>query len=206
MKKNVWEEFFNREAPHYLDEPFTKNTKEEIEFIMREFRLPKGAKILDVGCGVGRHSLELAKRGYKVTGIDISEGMLREAMKKAEEEDVQVEFIKADATKFKRENEFDAAICLCEGAFSLLGLSDDPIEHDLAILRNVYDSLKPGGKFLLTALSALGRVKGATNEDIEKGIFDPNSMTFFEEIEAPDGTKFPHKGARLCAYGAVLDV
>lgn len=191
MKKSVWEEFFDIEAPHYLNEPFTKNTEKEIEFIMREFRLPKGAKILDVGCGVGRHSIELAKRGYRVTGIDISEGMLREAMKRAEKEGVSAEFIKADATKFRREREFDAAICLCEGAFSLLGLSDDPIEHDLAILRNVYESLKPGGKFLLTALSALWRVKKATNEDIEKGLFDPHSMTFFEEIEAPNGQKFP---------------
>ncbi len=191
VKKNVWEEFFDIEALHYLDEPFTKNTEEEVEFIMQEFGLPTGAKILDVGCGVGRHSIELARRGYKVTGVDISRGMLNEARKRAEKAGVKVEFIKADATKFKREEEFDGAICLCEGAFSLIGSGDDPIEHDLAILRNVYDSLKPGGKFLLTALSALGRVKGATNEDIEKGLFDPNVMTFFEEIGAPDGTKFP---------------
>ncbi|NJE04622.1 class I SAM-dependent methyltransferase [Thermococcus sp. M36] len=191
MKKHVWEEFFDIEAPHYLSEPFTKNTKEEIEFIVREFGLPTGARILDVGCGVGRHSIGLAKRGYRVTGIDISEGMLNEARKRAKEEGVAVEFIKANATKFKREGKFDAAICLCEGAFSLLGAGDDPIEHDLAILRNVYDSLKPGGKFLLTALSALGRVKKATNEDIEAGRFDPHGMTFFEEVEAPNGTKFP---------------
>ncbi|KUH34570.1 cyclopropane-fatty-acyl-phospholipid synthase [Thermococcus celericrescens] len=191
MKKHVWEEFFDVEAPHYLNEPFTKNTEEEIEFIVREFKLPEGARILDVGCGVGRHSIGLAKRGYRVTGIDISGGMLKEARKRAEKEGVNVEFIKADATEFKRSGEFDAAICLCEGAFSLLGLGDDPIEHDLAILRNVYESLKPGGKFLLTALIALRRVKNATDEDIEKGLFDPHTMTFFEEIEAPNGEKFP---------------
>ncbi|WP_237710105.1 bifunctional 2-polyprenyl-6-hydroxyphenol methylase/3-demethylubiquinol 3-O-methyltransferase UbiG [Pyrococcus sp. ST04] len=159
---------------------------------MSELRLPKEAKILDVGCDVGRHSIELAKRGYRVTGIDISRGMLEEARKRAREEDVEVEFIKADATEFKREGKFDAAICLCEGAFSLIGSSDDPVEHDLAILRNVYASLKPGGKFILTALSALSRIKGASNEDIARGTFDPNTMTFFEEIEAPDGTKVPH--------------
>ncbi|WP_370520406.1 MULTISPECIES: class I SAM-dependent methyltransferase [unclassified Thermococcus] len=135
--------------------------------------------------------MELAKRGYKVTGIEISQGMLEEARKRAQKEGVEVEFIKVDATKFKREEEFDAAICLCEDAFSLIGSSDDPIEHNLAILKNIYESPKPGGKFILTVLSALSRVKGASNEDIVKGTFDPNAMTFFEEIEAPDGTKFP---------------
>ncbi|USS41662.1 methyltransferase domain-containing protein [Thermococcus aggregans] len=190
-KKPEWEEFFDREADYYLQEPFTRYTKEEVEFLLNEFKLPKGAKILDVGCGVGRHSIELAKRGYRVTGVDISRKMLEKAEERAQKEGVEVEFIKADATKFARDEEFDAAICLCEGAFSLLGLSDDPIEHDLAILRNVYRSLKPGGKFILTALSALSRVKKATNEDIAHGLFDPNTMTFYEELEAPDGTKVP---------------
>ncbi|USH00876.1 methyltransferase domain-containing protein [Thermococcus argininiproducens] len=191
MKKHEWEEFFDKESDYYLQEPFTKYTKEEIEFLLEEFNLPEGAKILDVGCGVGRHSIELAKRGYRVTGIDISQKMLEKAKKWAQKEGVKVEWIKADATRFKRNEEFDAVICLCEGAFSLLGSSDDPIEHDLAILRNIYESLKPGGKFILTALSALSRIKKATNEDIAIGAFDPNTMTFFEELEAPDGTKVP---------------
>ena len=191
MKKHEWEEFFDREADYYLQEPFTKHTKKEIDFLLEEFKLPEGAKILDVGCGVGRHSIELAKRGYRVTSVDISRKMLEKAEERAQKESVEVEFIKADATKFVRDEEFDAAICLCEGAFSLLGSSDDPIEHDLAILRNVYKSLKPGGKFILTALSALSRIKKATNEDIASGVFDPNTMTFFEELEAPDGTKVP---------------
>ncbi|HHI00196.1 MAG TPA: class I SAM-dependent methyltransferase [Thermococcus litoralis] len=191
MKKHEWEEFFDREADYYLQEPFTKHTKKEIDFLLEEFKLPEGAKILDVGCGVGRHSIELAKRGYRVTGVDISRKMLEKAEERAQKEGVEVEFIKADATRFARDEEFDAAICLCEGAFSLLGSSDDPIEHDLAILRNVYKSLKPGGKFILTALSALSRIKKATNEDIASGVFDPNSMTFYEELEAPDGTKVP---------------
>ncbi len=190
MKENVMEEFFDIEAPHYLDEPFTKNTAEEIEFIVREFGLPAGARILDMGCGAGRHSIELAKRGYKVTGVDISQGMLNEARSRAESAGVEVEFVKADATEFRREGEFDGAICLCEGAFSLIGSGDNPIEHDIAILRNVYDSLKLGGKFLLTALSALGRIKETTNEDIEKALFDPGTMTFLEELEAPNGRRF----------------
>lgn len=191
MKKHEWEEFFDREADYYLQEPFTKHTKKEIDFLLEEFKLPEGAKILDMGCGVGRHSIEFAKRGYCVTGIDISQKMLEKAKEWAQKEGVEVELIKADAARFECNEGFDAVICLCEGAFSLLGLSDDPIEHDLAILRNIYKSLKPRGKFILTALSALSRIKKATNEDIASGVFDPNTMTFFEELEAPDGTKIP---------------
>jgi len=75
--------------------------------------------------------LENAKRGYRVTGIDISQKMLEKAKEWAQKKDVEVELIKADAARFECNEEFDAAICLCEGAFSLVGLSDDPIEHDL---------------------------------------------------------------------------
>jgi len=189
MYKNNWEKFFDKEADFYLEEPFTKYTKEEIEFLLKELNLPVGSKILDVGCGVGRHSIELAKRGYKVVGIDISQRMIEKARKRAQEEGVEVVFIKVDATEYKCFEEFDAVICLCEGAFSLIGSNDDPLEHDLMILKNIYDSLKPGGKVVLTALSALSRIKNASNEMINKGIFDPDTMTFLEEIETPDGER-----------------
>ncbi|ABR31522.1 hypothetical protein [Thermosipho melanesiensis] len=68
--------------------------------------------------------------------------------------------------------------------------NNDPIEYDIAILQNVYDSLKSGGKFLLTVLSVLERIKETTSEDIMKGSFVPHAMTFFEEIETPNGKSF----------------
>ena len=136
MKKN-WEIFFDHHSSKYMDEVFTKNTITEVDFLVEEFQLPAGSLIIDVGCGTGRHSIELAKRGFNVTGIDISEGMLKEAEKTAQKENVKVKFIKADAVKFRTDEKFNAAVCLCEGAFALLGLDEDPREHDLKILKTI---------------------------------------------------------------------
>jgi cyclopropane fatty-acyl-phospholipid synthase-like methyltransferase len=167
MAGNEWEEFFDGHAPVYMDNSFTKNTVEEVEFVLEELRLPPGSRILDVGCGTGRHAVELARRGYQLTGVDISSGMLAEAAKAAREAGVEVELIHADATQFTSERLFDAAICLCEGAFSLLGSEDDPIEHDLAILRNIRAVLKPGARFVLTTANACRLIRQATQEDVE---------------------------------------
>jgi len=173
VSKNPWKVFFDRYAPRYMEEVFTRHTKQEVDFIEEEFNLPEGSHILDVGCGTGRHAVELAKRGYRVTGIDISEQMLREAQKRCEEESVSVKLIQADATDFEVEELYDACICLCEGAFGLLSEGEDPFERDIKILRNINRALKPGAKFLLTALNGLRMIRMYNDEDVRNGIFDP---------------------------------
>jgi len=190
-RRNEWEEFFDGHAPVYMDNSFTKNTVEEVEFVLEELRLRQGSRILDVGCGTGRHVVELARRGYQVTGVDISSGMLAEAERAAREAGVEVELIHADATQFTSDKLFDAAICLCEGAFSLLGSEDDPIEHDLAILRNIHAALKPGARFILTAPNGCRLIRQATQEDVENGRFDPLTMVevFTVEWDTPEGKK-----------------
>jgi cyclopropane fatty-acyl-phospholipid synthase-like methyltransferase len=190
-RKNEWETFFDAHAPVYMENSFTKNTLEEVDFILEELKLPPGSHILDVGCGTGRHSVELAKRGYKVTGVDISSGMLSEAKKEANKAGIKVEWIHADASKFTSPGSFDAAICLCEGAFGLLGKDDDPLEHELSILRNINNVLKADKKLILTALNGFRMIRDHSQEDVETGKFDPITLVEVssQECDTAEGKK-----------------
>lgn len=191
MKKDEWEKFFNGHAPVYMANSFTRNTVQEADFILAELKLPLKSCILDIGCGTGRHAVELAKRGYQITGVDLSAGMLAEAGKIAREAKVDVTWVQADAVKFTSTKKFDAAICLCEGAFGLLGSDDDPIEHDLSILRNIKAALKPKTKLILTTLNGCRMIRQYNKEDAESGQFNPNNMVETESVEydSPTGKK-----------------
>lgn len=178
-----WKEFFDRHAPYYDKNVFTAWTTTEVSFLENLFQLPPGSRILDIGCGTGRHSVELAKRGYQVTGIDISTGMLAIALAKAEEAGVEVEFIAGDATQLRFEPVFDAAICLCEGAFGLSDVDTEPVGHDFAILKNIYTALKPGALLVLNALNGYATIRRVTDEMVQMGAFDPTTMMFAYQDE-----------------------
>lgn len=175
-EKTTWERFFDAHAPIYEENVFTKNTLVEVDFLLDELRLPASGSILDVGCGTGRHAIELAKRGYAVTGLDLSSAMLARAADAARAEKVHVEWLRADATRFTLPKKFDAAVCLCEGAFGLLGQGDDPIDQPLAILGNVSRSLKPQAKAVFTVLNGAAMLRRYQNEDVAEGRFDPLTM------------------------------
>ena len=198
-KMSPWQEFFDGHAPYYMNNSFTKDTVREADFLIEELGLPPRSRILDIGCGTGRHAIELAKRGYRVTGVDISSGMLSEAEKAAEKAGVFVEWIHADATRFRSSRRFDAAICLCEGAFSLLGMEDDPIQHDLAILRNIHNTLKPGTTLILTAPNGFAKIRRHTQADVESGKFDP--LTLVETLTVDWSTPKGKRSVRVKERG-----
>lgn len=104
---------FKNYAHHYDNESFTQGTLGECDFIEQELGYDKKLKLLDVGCGTGRHTIELTKRGYTVTGIDLSEAQLQRARQKAQEAHLDIPFLQADARNLNFDRCFDAAIMLC---------------------------------------------------------------------------------------------
>ena len=118
--KQWYEELFGDYGIKYDNEIFVQGTIGECDFIEKEIEYNKATRILDLGCGTGRHSIELARRGYNVVGVDLSESQLKRAKEKASEQKLQVNFQKHDARNLSFLNEFDLVITLCEGAFPLM--------------------------------------------------------------------------------------
>jgi SAM-dependent methyltransferase len=194
-----WQQFFDAHAPHYEQNPFAQHTKAEVDFLLSLFALAPGIRILDMGCGTGRHSVELAQRGFKVTGVDLSSGMLDQARENAGRAGVEVEFLQGDAVKWVSTVPFDAAICLCEGGFGLIEKSESAEEHDLAILRNIAGSLRAGGPFLLTALNGYSIIRQMKDEMVAEGRFDPATMyaNYQDQWDLPEGPRIMTVRERL---------
>ncbi|MCI0499932.1 MAG: methyltransferase domain-containing protein [Planctomycetales bacterium] len=113
--KQWYESLFENYAEQYEKECYTQGTSGECDFIEREIHYDKSVKILDIGCGTGRHSIELTQRGYRVTGIDLSQSMLAKAKEKAETLSLTIDFRQCDARKLPFAQEFELAIMLCGG-------------------------------------------------------------------------------------------
>ncbi len=167
--KQWYERLFANYAKTYDKEVFTQGTLQEVGFIENEIKHDRSKTILDIGCGTGRHAIELAKRGYKITGIDLSEAQIKHAKVKAKNEGVEVNFLVKDARKFKLDQKFDLAIIICEGGFSLM----ETDEMNFQILKQATSHLTEKGKIILTCLSALfplfHSVKDFLNKNMEQG-------------------------------------
>lgn len=153
--ENHW---FEKAAKHmgdaYLNYSFTKGSEQEVDFLIKALNLKPGMKLLDVGCGPGRHSILFAKAGINVLGIDISQEFIDIA---SNEDRHNAEFIRLDARNLHFFKEFDAVISLCQGAFGLAGQTDKPVatlDPDAEILFKMSKALVDGGKLALSAFSA----------------------------------------------------
>jgi SAM-dependent methyltransferase len=144
----------------YLRYSFTKGTEQEVAFLVQELGLEPGMRVLDVGCGPGRHAIALGRLGIAVHGVDISERFIELARRDAPE---GVTFERLDARRLPFEGEFDAAISLCQGAFGLAGGGPDrppaPPDPDAAVLDGIAQALRPGGRLALSAFSAYFQVR-----------------------------------------------
>jgi SAM-dependent methyltransferase len=149
--KQWYEELFENYALKYDKESFTQGTMGECDFIEKEMDYDKSLRILDIGCGTGRHAIELTKRGYAVVGVDLSDSQLKRAREKAAIHNLQVLFQKHDARNLPFLHEFDLVIMLCEGGFSLM----ETDEMNYQILLNASNALMQKGKLIFTTLNAL---------------------------------------------------
>ncbi|HUP72590.1 MAG TPA: class I SAM-dependent methyltransferase [Acidimicrobiales bacterium] len=147
-------------GPAYLRYSFTYGTEQEVEFLVDALALTEGMRILDVGCGPGRHALALARRGFEVVGLDISETFVALASQSADAEALPATFVRGDARAMRFDAEFDAVVSLCQGAF---GLSGGPFsaegDPDAVVLRGIARALRPGGRLAVSAFSAYFQVR-----------------------------------------------
>lgn len=116
----------------------------EAEHVVHLLGLNPGASVLDLCCGPGRHSLELARRGFRVTGVDRTAAYIGKGRKQAQEEGLAIDFIQGDMRHFCRPNAFDGAMSM----FTSFGYFEDPAENR-QVLANVYHSLKDQGTLIM---------------------------------------------------------
>jgi SAM-dependent methyltransferase len=141
--EEVFDEDFLRTLPFMTPE----QTVREVNFICDTLSPPKAGEILDVGCGYGRHALELAEQGFRLTGLDLSLPMLIRAADHAQRRGLSVNFVHADMREMTYNGQFDAAYCM----LSSFGYFDE--ETNLRVATAICRALKPGGRFLLDIIN-----------------------------------------------------
>jgi len=198
---------FAAESLESIDRKFLLGTKQEIDFIIREFGLSTGSSILDLGCGAGRHSIELAKAGYTVTGIDVSETMLQEAQRRAKANQVSISFVELDLLSLPDHYEgqsriFKGAICICESGLGSLGWPSD-----LSVLRVIHNLLEDSAKLILTTFNGLRKYRGerikAKGFDFRKGIVHwqlPDDWHGGEKLSEYERVYIPSEMKMLCEF------
>lgn len=122
--------------------------KKEVAFIKRVLRLSKGAKILDLCCGHGRHTLPLAKIDYQMTGLDLSKNALNMLKESTKRQGLNIRIVRGDMRRIPFKDEFDAVINM----FTAFGYLENSKE-DLRVLKQIAKALKPGGKFLIDVVN-----------------------------------------------------
>lgn len=138
-----WEEMFDDDFLRSLKQPTARQLEGEVSFIDDRLGLQKGALILDLACGNGRHAIGLARRGYKVVGFDLSLAMMARAQEEAETAQQKINFLHGDMREMTFENMFDGVTCW--------GMSFGYFEEEknLAVLQRMHRALRPGGVLLL---------------------------------------------------------
>jgi SAM-dependent methyltransferase len=172
-------------------------SRRDVDGACRLLELEPGARVLDLCCGPGRHSLELAGRGYRVTGVDLNGAYVDSARTLAGDHRLEAEFVKADAREFVRPGSFDAVINM----FTSFGYFDD-LSDDLVVLENVRRSLVPGGRLLVetTGKEVVAR-RGDRRSWFRIGGDRSEDLALYEESIADAYTRLELRWMRVRADG-----
>ena len=194
----------------YLRYSFTKGTDQEVGFLVEALGLTPGQRVLDVGCGPGRHAHSLARLGIEVHGVDISQRFVDLARADAPP---GATFARADARSLAFDGEFDAAISLCQGAFGLTGGPGAPLDGDGAVLDGMARAVRPGGRLAVSAFSSYFQVRFLESQeqfDADAGV--NREATVVKDEQGRDAgvdlwtTCFTPRELRLLARLAGLEV
>ncbi len=192
----------------YLRYSFTRGTDQEVGFLTEVLDLGPGSRVLDVGCGPGRHAHALARRGIEVVGVDLSERFVEVARRDAPP---GATFVRADARSLAFDSVFDAVVSLCQGAFGLCGGPGSPLDGDGDVLDGIARALRPGGRVAVSAFSAYFQLRwlepgddfdvvaGVNHEHTE--VRDPSGQVAPAELWT---TCFTPRELRLMISGAGL--
>ncbi len=171
-----WDEFFPAFRP-FFETRTQQETNAQIKYYLKKLNLKSGSKFLDCPCGIGRISIPMAKKGIKVTGVDITQSYLDEINRKNKRLKVPIETIHSDMRRISFENKFDAAGNLWT-SFGYFEKKSD----DLLVLKKMYKAIKPGGKFLLEVI----------NRDWIILNFSPSDWHKFDDMKILESRKFDY--------------
>ncbi len=157
-----------------------ERTIAEVDGVLKLLSLKNGASILDCPCGYGRHSIELARRGFEVTGSDINSIHLQKATDVAKENSLNVVFNKDSMLSLEYSSQFDAVINM----FYSFGFFDTDEENE-KVLKNFFHALKPGGKFLMHTDVNIPRIlSGQYKEDEQRSLLTGKTLRIIDSYDS----------------------
>ena len=132
------------------EQSWVEDTETQVDFVVSSLELTGKERILDLACGFGRHALSLARRGFQVTGVDITKEFIKDAIQTANTEGLNAQFINSDIRDLHIANEYDIVLNLADGAVGYL----ESDEENLKIFKVISNALKPGGKHFMDICNA----------------------------------------------------